>query len=93
MPITTLSSTVGAASSSVVGGVNPAYTIWVQQDQAILSMIISSLSKKVMHLAVGRSMSKQVWNSIEKGLPSSSQARALRLLVNCNFSDKVMLWL
>lgn len=30
---------------------------WIQQDQATLSMLISSLSEEVMHLAIGKSTS------------------------------------
>lgn len=74
-------STIPASSDGASGSVaNPSYGVWIQQDQAILSMIISSLSEEVMHLAVGRGTSKAVWNSIERALASSSRARALNLL-------------
>ncbi|XP_019189404.1 PREDICTED: uncharacterized protein LOC109183797 [Ipomoea nil] len=53
---------------------------WLQQDQAVLSMLISSLSEEVMHHAVGRSTSRQVWLAIERALGSTTRARILRLL-------------
>ncbi|XP_019189980.1 PREDICTED: uncharacterized protein LOC109184433 [Ipomoea nil] len=59
---------------------NPAYKAWIKQDQTLLSLLISSLSDEVMHLAVGKSTSKDVWESISAGLGSSTRARTLGLL-------------
>ncbi|XP_019180956.1 PREDICTED: uncharacterized protein LOC109176010 [Ipomoea nil] len=56
---------------------NPAYALWVQQDQAIMSMLISSLSEEVMHLAVGRQTSKEIWDAVEEALASSSRVQSL----------------
>ncbi|XP_019157587.1 PREDICTED: uncharacterized protein LOC109154202 [Ipomoea nil] len=59
---------------------NPAYRAWVKQDQALLSLLISSLSDEVMHLAVGKTTSRAVWESIGAALGSSTRARCLSLL-------------
>ncbi|XP_019179939.1 PREDICTED: uncharacterized protein LOC109175142 [Ipomoea nil] len=59
---------------------NLAYKAWIKQDQSILSLLISSLSDEVMYLAVGRSTSREVWNSITSALGSSTRARCLSLL-------------
>lgn len=59
---------------------NPAYQPWVQQDQAILSLIVSSLTSEVMYLAVGKETSRDVWESITSALASQSRTRALSLL-------------
>ncbi|XP_019178997.1 PREDICTED: uncharacterized protein LOC109174196 [Ipomoea nil] len=59
---------------------NPAYKAWIKQDQLILSLIISSLSDEVMHLAVGKATSREVWESIMAALGSTTRARCLSLL-------------
>lgn len=55
---------------------------WIQQDQAILSILISTLSEEAMHLAVGKTTSRQLWVSIGEVLGSqmTTRARTLRLL-------------
>ncbi|XP_019157527.1 PREDICTED: eukaryotic translation initiation factor 3 subunit F-like [Ipomoea nil] len=65
---------------SVVPDPSVARAAWLQQDQAVLSKLISSLSKEVMHHAVGRTTSRQVWTAIERALGSTTRARILRLL-------------
>ncbi|XP_019179275.1 PREDICTED: uncharacterized protein LOC109174496 [Ipomoea nil] len=64
---------------------NPAFKAWIKQDQSIMSLLISSLSDEVMHLAVGRSTSKEVWESITSALGSSTRARCLSLLGQFHF--------
>lgn len=66
---------IRAASGTIA---NPCLVVWVQQDQAILSMIISSMYEEVMHLAIGQT--RGVWQSIEKALASSSRTCSLNLL-------------
>ncbi|XP_019170939.1 PREDICTED: uncharacterized protein LOC109166432 [Ipomoea nil] len=68
----------GATTNAVVP--NPAYKAWVLQDQSILSMLISSMSDEVLHLAVGRETAAAVWQSITSSLGSSTEARCLSLL-------------
>lgn len=67
-------------ASSAVSSPNPAFQAWVQQDQGILSMIISSLSEEVMPLVLGRTTSMAAWRSIELALASTSRARTVHLL-------------
>ncbi|XP_019159223.1 PREDICTED: uncharacterized protein LOC109155949 [Ipomoea nil] len=75
-----------ATSDAASGGTpstpmpNPAYGFWIQQDQYILSLLISSLSDEVMYLAVGRDTSRAVWTSVTSALGSSTRARCLNLL-------------
>lgn len=59
---------------------NPLYAPWVRQEQAILSMLISSLLSEVMYLAVGCRTSQELWLALERALPSSSNARTMHLL-------------
>lgn len=74
-PVSTLPATDGLPHLP-----NPAYAAWVQQDQFILSMLISSLSEETMFLAVGNSTSASVWLAVEQALASSSRSRSLSLL-------------
>ncbi|XP_019161141.1 PREDICTED: uncharacterized protein LOC109157757 [Ipomoea nil] len=59
---------------------NPAYHPWVRQDQALLSMLMSSLSDEVMSLAIGHHTSRAVWTVVTSALASSSRSRSLNLL-------------
>ncbi|XP_019191012.1 PREDICTED: uncharacterized protein LOC109185530 [Ipomoea nil] len=59
---------------------NPEHATWFQHDRVLMSMLISSLSEEVMHLAVGRRTSREVWDSIEQSLASVSRALSLNLL-------------
>jgi hypothetical protein len=45
---------------------NPAYARWIQQDQIILSTIISSLSESLMTHIVGLSTAHDVWLTLER---------------------------
>ncbi|XP_019175667.1 PREDICTED: uncharacterized protein LOC109170989 [Ipomoea nil] len=81
-PAAMIASSVGESSSgttTVEPTPNP-HKAWVQQDQSILSLLISSMSDEVFHLAVGRNTAAEVWKSISTALGSNTQARCLNLL-------------
>ncbi|XP_019189028.1 PREDICTED: uncharacterized protein LOC109183402 [Ipomoea nil] len=71
---TPASSDSNSAATTDAPTPNPAYKAWIKQDQSILSLLISSLSDEVMHLAVGKTTSKAVWESITAALGSSTRA-------------------
>ncbi|XP_019159719.1 PREDICTED: uncharacterized protein LOC109156338 [Ipomoea nil] len=82
-PATIASSPSGESASGVAttGQVpNPAYRLLVKQDQSIVSLLVSSMSDEVLHLAVGRNTAKEVWDSITAALRSSKRTRCLNLL-------------
>ncbi|XP_019184400.1 PREDICTED: uncharacterized protein LOC109179350 [Ipomoea nil] len=83
-PPATIAAPSSSADSSTIPAVsvvpNPAYQVWVKQDQLILSLVISSMSDEVLYLALGRNMSAAMWESITTALGSSSQAKCLNLL-------------
>ncbi|XP_019171918.1 PREDICTED: uncharacterized protein LOC109167353 [Ipomoea nil] len=82
-PAPTVTSPTPTDSSSGVASTqlpNPDYKHWVRQDASILSLLVSSMADEVLHLAVGRNTSKEVWDSITTALGSSSRARCLNLL-------------
>ncbi|XP_019163517.1 PREDICTED: uncharacterized protein LOC109159863 [Ipomoea nil] len=59
---------------------NPEYHAWIRQDQTIVSLLVSSMADDVLHLALGRETSAEIWTSVTGALGSSSQARCLTLL-------------
>lgn len=80
LPSTVVSLPIVGDASSLVTLPNPAYGVWMQQCQALMSMIISSLSEEVMHNVFARRRLKEVWDSVEHALASSPCARTLNLL-------------
>jgi hypothetical protein len=58
---------------------NPAYARWIQQDQIILSTIISSLSESLMTHIVGLSTAHDVWLTLERMFSSQSKARIMQI--------------
>jgi len=63
-------------SSSII---SPSFLCWKQQDQLILSALLSSLSVDVLHLVVDCSTSHCVWRTLEKVLASPSNSRIMQL--------------
>jgi len=59
--------------------VNPIFLRWKQQDQFILSALLSSLSMEVLHLVVGCQSSCSAWHTLEQALASTSNSRIMQL--------------
>jgi hypothetical protein len=59
--------------------VNPLFLRWKQQDQLILSVLLSSLSMEVLHLVVGCQSSYSVWRTLKRALASTSNSRIMQL--------------
>ncbi|XP_019181608.1 PREDICTED: uncharacterized protein LOC109176610 [Ipomoea nil] len=79
MPASALTSTTDSAPA-VTSDLPTRQLAWQQQDKAILSILISSLSEETLRFAVGKGTSRQLWQVIEQTLGSSTRSRALRLL-------------
>ncbi|XP_019179907.1 PREDICTED: uncharacterized protein LOC109175113 [Ipomoea nil] len=69
-----------AASSTATPVLNLSHAIWIQQDQSILSMLISSMTEEVLYLAIGHSTSRAVWVAVETASGSVSRSLSLSLL-------------
>jgi len=67
----------GSASSSST--INPSFLHWKQQDQLILSALLSSLSVDVLHLVVDCHTLQCIWRTLKKVLASSSNSRIMQL--------------
>ena len=65
-----------AGSSSTI---SPSFLHWKQQDQLILSVLLSSLSVDVLHLVVDCSTSHCVWHTLEKTFATPSNSRIMQL--------------
>ena len=57
---------------------NPHYSTWYDQDQVVLSALVSSLSENIMAQMVGLSTSREVWIALERMFASHSFARAIQ---------------
>lgn len=67
--------TVGGTSLQV----NQFFLRWKQQDQLILSALVSSLSVEVLHLVVYCQTSSSVWRPLEQAPASISHSRIMQL--------------
>jgi hypothetical protein len=70
---------VSDSSVNSYSAINPSFLRWKQQDQLILSVILSSLSMDVLHLVVDCHTSHCVWRTLEKHLASPSNSRIMQL--------------
>jgi histone deacetylase 1/2 len=57
---------------------NPHYSTWYDQDQVVLSALVSSLSENILAQMVGLSKSREVWVALERMFASHSFARAIQ---------------
>ncbi|KAH7656943.1 Photosystem I PsaK reaction centre protein [Dioscorea alata] len=68
---------------------NPAFTRWLQQDQMVLSALLSSLSNEVLAQVLFLTTSKEVWRALEQMFsyvffrPSVSIFQTRRLFLTC----------
>lgn len=58
---------------------NPAYAAWYQQDQTLLSQLISSLREDLIPLVIDAVTSRDLWVILETAYASPSTARVLNL--------------
>jgi hypothetical protein len=58
---------------------NPAYLTWLQQDQMVLSILVSTLSETLISQVIGYSTSSEIWNALERMYSSQSRARIMQV--------------
>ncbi|KAJ0093923.1 hypothetical protein Patl1_25280 [Pistacia atlantica] len=71
--------TVPSSTNTSIHIPNPAYIHWSQQDQIILSAILSSLTESLLTQIIGLTTSRDVWLGLEKTFSSTSSARILSI--------------
>lgn len=77
-PLVIASSRTSVTSASATVS-NPAFAHWCEQDQIILSAIISSLSENILTHVVNYTTSRDVWLHLEKMFSSHSHERVLQI--------------
>ncbi len=70
---------IPASSDGSITIPNPAFLTWVQQDQIILSALISSLTESLIAQVVGYFTSREVWMALEHLFASHSRARIMQM--------------
>jgi transposase InsO family protein len=61
--------------------VNPEFQIWNIRDQALLTLINSTLSQPVLSMVVGQNSAQSVWKTLEHRFTSTSRANVLNLKI------------
>jgi hypothetical protein len=72
-------SDVSDTSTIFCSGFSQAFLMWKQQDQLIISALLSSLCIDVLHLVVDCPTSASVWSTLERALASPSNTRIMQL--------------
>jgi hypothetical protein len=71
---------ISGPSSSLVP--NPAYQQWRKQDQMILIVLLSFLTKTVLSQVIGHSTSRTLWEALEKMFKAKSEGQKNELMKN-----------
>jgi hypothetical protein len=67
---------------------NPAYGTWYDQDQLLLSGLLSSMTEEVLRDVMAATSSRAVWTSLHRKFASSTKARTVQLRVDLATSKK-----
>jgi hypothetical protein len=67
---------------------NLAYDIWFEQDQAILSAILSLLSSEVLRQCLFLKTSKEIWNKLHNLYATQSRASAIQICMQLATLEK-----
>jgi hypothetical protein len=67
---------------------NPAYERWYDQDQQLLSGILSSMIEDVLQDVVAAKSSREVWDSLQKKFASSTKACTVQICVELTTAKK-----
>ncbi|KAJ0981009.1 hypothetical protein J5N97_009264 [Dioscorea zingiberensis] len=67
---------------------NPEYQIWLQQDQFVLSLLLSSLSVDVLSQVLFLTTSFDVWSALERMFASQSRARIMQIRLQLSTTQK-----
>jgi histone deacetylase 1/2 len=68
---------------------NPAYTAWYQQDQAILTAFLSSLTPEVFGVVVLATTTEEAWSTLAGSFASQSTARVVQLHAQLQVTKKL----
>lgn len=74
----TSSETDGPADESNAA-LNPAYSNWLIQDQALVTLLNATLSQEALSLVIGQTSSRSIWLALERRYASLSRSNILQL--------------
>uniref|UniRef100_A0A2N9HY44 CCHC-type domain-containing protein n=1 Tax=Fagus sylvatica TaxID=28930 RepID=A0A2N9HY44_FAGSY len=69
------------AEGNLTSAANPEFKIWNTRDQALLTLINSTLSTPVLSMVVGHNSAQAVWKTLEQRFTSTSRANVLNLKI------------
>jgi hypothetical protein len=58
---------------------NPAYALWISQDQSVLSYLLRNMTREVLVQVVGLKSLATVWKAVTEMFLSQSKARVVQL--------------
>lgn len=67
---------------------NPEYATWYQQDQFVLSALLSSLTEEVLSHVIFMSTSREVWLALKAMFSSRSCARTMQISLQLSTLQK-----
>ena len=67
---------------------NPAYDQWYDQDQQVLSGLLSSMSEEILYDVVAATTFKEAWDTLQRIFSSSTRARTVQIRVELATSKK-----
>ncbi|GJM95271.1 hypothetical protein PR202_ga11983 [Eleusine coracana subsp. coracana] len=79
------------AASTVAGAQqvpNPAYTTWYDQDQQVLSGLVSSISEQILVDVVSATTSKEAWDILQGMYSSATCARLVQIHIELDTTKK-----
>jgi hypothetical protein len=71
-----------STSTDVVLIANPKYDRWYDQDQQVLSRLLSSMTEVVLGDVVAATSAKEVWDALQRQFASSTRARVIQVRVD-----------
>lgn len=77
-------STEGEASQVL----NPAYQVWLQQDQLVLSFVLSPLSSEMLVQVLFMTIAAEVWSALEHMCASQSRAQTMQIRMEISNARK-----
>ncbi|XP_071676783.1 uncharacterized protein [Lolium perenne] len=69
--------------------INPAWVAWYQQDQAILTAFLASLTPEVFGIVVLANTSEEAWSTLAGSFASQSTARSMQLRYQLSITKKL----
>uniref|UniRef100_A0A2N9HEG5 Retrotransposon Copia-like N-terminal domain-containing protein n=1 Tax=Fagus sylvatica TaxID=28930 RepID=A0A2N9HEG5_FAGSY len=69
------------AKGNLTSAANPEFKIWNTRDQALLTLINSTLSTPVLSMVVGHNSAQAVWKTLEQRFTSTSRENVLNLKI------------